>query len=372
LLTRFQVFVSSTFLDLRREREAVLHALLEMDCIPVGMELFPAANEEQWSYIKRCIKACDYYVVISAGRYGSIGPNGLSFTEMEYRYGRRIGKPVIAFLHTAPSSLPAKLGEPTAKRRQKLMDFRKLCQERLCKQWSSANDLAASFTPSLVRLMADYPSSGWVKGQAYQDIIDEYAKAQSFLRRLMNLQQVPFRFLKRVLVHTIHLDGSGSLVEDFTLSPETATLFLYPARYGVLHRMNVPVRPKVTAWDSHDGSPLSVCMLREDDVSARFGVLLDRPATIQKPRSVKIVCERKGLWKGLLDNGQIDGHLTVERPCNELVLRFEAPHGRKWQSLRSNPAVGSVQQRSVKGKSVLVWRMKNLRNIRLGYRLSFK
>lgn len=83
---RYQVFVSSTFLDLQEERQEVMQALLELDCIPSGMELFPAANEDQWSLIKKVIDDCDYYIVVLAGRYGSVGPDGYSYTEMEYRY----------------------------------------------------------------------------------------------------------------------------------------------------------------------------------------------------------------------------------------------------------------------------------------------
>ena len=32
------------------------------------------------------IDECDYYVVILAGRYGSVDADGISFTEKEYRY----------------------------------------------------------------------------------------------------------------------------------------------------------------------------------------------------------------------------------------------------------------------------------------------
>ena len=46
---RYQVFVSSTYADLQEERKTVMQALLELDCIPAGMELFPAANEDQWT-----------------------------------------------------------------------------------------------------------------------------------------------------------------------------------------------------------------------------------------------------------------------------------------------------------------------------------
>ena len=84
-----------------------MHALLELDCIPSGMELFPAANESQWSLIKRVIEDCDYYVLILAGRYGSCGPDGISYTEMEYRHALALGKPTIAFLHKDPGIIQA-------------------------------------------------------------------------------------------------------------------------------------------------------------------------------------------------------------------------------------------------------------------------
>ncbi len=77
---RYQVFVSSTFTDLKEERAAVIQTLMEMDCIPAGMELFPAADEEQFEFIKKVIDDCDYYIIILGGRYGSVGANGVSYT----------------------------------------------------------------------------------------------------------------------------------------------------------------------------------------------------------------------------------------------------------------------------------------------------
>jgi hypothetical protein len=41
---RYQVFVSSTDEDLIVERPEVIQALLELKCIPAGMELFPEAE----------------------------------------------------------------------------------------------------------------------------------------------------------------------------------------------------------------------------------------------------------------------------------------------------------------------------------------
>jgi hypothetical protein len=83
---KYQIFISSTFEDLTEERRLVTEAILSMNHIPVGMELFAAGNEDQWTFIKNRIQESDYYIVIIAERYGSIGPKGISYTEMEYRY----------------------------------------------------------------------------------------------------------------------------------------------------------------------------------------------------------------------------------------------------------------------------------------------
>ena len=160
---RYQVFVSSTFEDLQKERQEVMQALLELDCIPAGMELFPAADEEQWELIKQVINDCDYYVLIVGGRYGSIGNDGYSYTEMEYRYAVERKMPVIGFVHSDPGSLPAKKTEQTADGKEKLEEFISLVKSKMCKQWSSAGDLGSVVSRSIVKLIKSHPAVGWVR-----------------------------------------------------------------------------------------------------------------------------------------------------------------------------------------------------------------
>ena len=82
---RFQVFVSSTYLDLQEARAAVVSALLNLDAIPAGMELFPAADDDAWTLIEDVIADSDYYLLIIGGKYGSVDPElEISFTEREY------------------------------------------------------------------------------------------------------------------------------------------------------------------------------------------------------------------------------------------------------------------------------------------------
>lgn len=128
---RYQVFVSSTYDDLQEERKEVMKAILELDCIPTKMELFPASNEDQWSLIKRVIDDSDYYIVIIGGRYGSTNDDGISYTEMEYRYALETQKPIIAFLHKNPEEIKSKFAEKTQEGRDKLISFRKLAEKNL-------------------------------------------------------------------------------------------------------------------------------------------------------------------------------------------------------------------------------------------------
>jgi hypothetical protein len=69
---KYQVFISSTYTDLKEQRDAVMKLCLQMGHIPIGMETFNPADEEQWQIITRTIDSCDYYCVIVAQRYGSM------------------------------------------------------------------------------------------------------------------------------------------------------------------------------------------------------------------------------------------------------------------------------------------------------------
>ena len=166
---KYQVFVSSTYEDLQEERREVIHVLLELDCIPSGMELFPAADEDQWSLIKGVIDDCDYYIVIIAGRYGSIGPDGVSYTEMEYRYAVENNKPAVAFLHGDTDAIPNKHTEKTAEGREKLRVFCDLVQKKMCKKWKTPHELGSVVGRSLTQLRKRHPGVGWVRGDQVPD-----------------------------------------------------------------------------------------------------------------------------------------------------------------------------------------------------------
>ncbi len=96
---KFQVFVSSTYDDLKAERAAVYEAILGLDHIPVGMEYFGARSQRSVELIKSIIDECDFQLTIIGTRYGSLIPGRkVSYTEMEYDYAEKADVPQIGFI----------------------------------------------------------------------------------------------------------------------------------------------------------------------------------------------------------------------------------------------------------------------------------
>lgn len=179
---RYQVFVSSTFLDLQDERREVMQALLELDCIPAGMELFPASNEAQFELIKKVIDDCDYYLLIVGGRYGNMTAAGVSYTEMEFDYAAANSKPILAFVHADPDQITKGKSESDPAAIKKLDEFRmKVKTGRMIRQWTTAEELGSVVSRSVIKAIKTTPTEGWVKGR--------YAATTELLEQLNTLRE---------------------------------------------------------------------------------------------------------------------------------------------------------------------------------------
>jgi len=122
---RYQIFLSSTYEDLRGERQQATQAILEAGYFPSGMELFPASDDTQWDLIKSVIAESDYYVVIVGGKYGTTNESGDSYTELEYDFAVERGIPVLGFVKTNIDNIVSKFVEPDKGKRDRLDVFRK-------------------------------------------------------------------------------------------------------------------------------------------------------------------------------------------------------------------------------------------------------
>lgn len=162
---RYSVFISSTFEDLKEERQAVQDVVIAAGDFPVQMESFPAVDQDQFDFIKSLIDKCDYYILLIAGRYGTPAEDGISYTEKEYHYAVGKGIPVLAMLHGDRHGLPANRCETTDKGKASLDAFIKCVEaKRLRTLWTTPDSLRIAVREALDHAKATKPAVGWVRG----------------------------------------------------------------------------------------------------------------------------------------------------------------------------------------------------------------
>jgi len=177
---KYQIFVSSTFTDLKEERLAAMNAVIGHGHVPIGMEGFPAVDENQLQHIKQLIDECDYYILIVKNRYGSTGVNGISFTEEEYDYAVEKGKHILAFINDGEDFKSSDNEKLISKFKQKIETG------RLIKNWDNKSSLELEIYKSLGNAFNKHPQIGWVRGDAAitSSMIIELENARAKIKKL--------------------------------------------------------------------------------------------------------------------------------------------------------------------------------------------
>lgn len=211
---RYQVFISSTYSDLKEERSKVMQTVMALDCIPSGMELFSAIDTEQLEFIKKVIDDCDYYILIIGGRYGSMTEDGISYTEQEYNYAVSKGIPVLAFLHNNINQLTCDKIDLDSSKREKLEAFRdKVKTGRLVQFWNNADQLNGQVAVSLTKTIKTYPAIGWVRGNtpANEETLQEINELRKELDELR-------KYKRETQSANYEINNIASLDESISLS----------------------------------------------------------------------------------------------------------------------------------------------------------
>ena len=162
---KYQVFISSTYNDLKEERLAVTQCLLDNECIPVGMEQFHGVPMNQWDYITKMLDNSDYCILILAGKYGSIEENsGIGYTEKEFDYAVDNNIPVIRLLYKNLDSLRINQFESDSNKKEKLQDFRaKIEKDALVDYYEDIDDLKNKVSIAIHKTIKNYPRPGWIR-----------------------------------------------------------------------------------------------------------------------------------------------------------------------------------------------------------------
>ena len=165
---KYQIFISSTYEDLKEERKKVQDAILSIYQFPIGMEMFSAADEDQWEIIRETIDSSDYYILIIAHRYGSVIKEGkyagISYTQKEFRYALEQKIPVLAFLIDESVPVIPKKMERIDSKRIKLNAFKtEVRTGRMVQFWTNKDDLANQVTNALNKQIGRKDRPGWIR-----------------------------------------------------------------------------------------------------------------------------------------------------------------------------------------------------------------
>lgn len=191
---KYQIFISSTYIDLIKERQAAVEAILSARHIPAGMELFNAGNEAQLDVIRRWIDESDIYLLILGGRYGSVdSKSGKSFTELEYEYALETNKPVFAVvanefaLHN--HAIANERIEVFEKENiDKYNEFKKLVMSKVCKFYDDTKDIKLAIHETLSDFTDRYKLNGWVASRDIPDIKDLIEENERYKLQIKQLK----------------------------------------------------------------------------------------------------------------------------------------------------------------------------------------
>lgn len=187
---KYQFFVSSTYEDLKEERDIAIHAILTMNQFPVGMEMFSAADDDQWQIIKEAIDSSDYYILIIGNRYGSIEETtGVSYTEKEFDYAVSQGIPVLAFIVEKSVSMPSDKYENDPTKKEKLDSFKEKVKNsgRYVKFWKNKDNLESLISQSIAKAVTRGRRPGWVRTTDF-DIDKSHAEILRLTERVHTLE----------------------------------------------------------------------------------------------------------------------------------------------------------------------------------------
>jgi len=168
-MKKLQVFISSTYTDLKDERQSAVEAILDAGHIPAGMELFKAGNDSQLQTIKRWIDESDVFLLILGGRYGSIEKeSGKSYTQLEYEYAIEKEMPVFAVVLNE-SSLFRKAGALDASVLESVNNddykaFKNLVMSKIIKMVDDTKDIKLAIHATLSEFIRSPELKGWVRG----------------------------------------------------------------------------------------------------------------------------------------------------------------------------------------------------------------
>lgn len=311
----YKFFISSTYEDLQKERQEVISCVLDSHNFPIAMEQFPASPLNQWDYIKNEIDTTDYYILIVAGKYGTIDPDEqISYTEKEFNYAKEKQIPVIAFILKNTENLAACKTETESTRRDKINAFRErlLNAGILIKFFDDIHDLKYQVSQSIHAVIENIPRPGWVR----MTDADKNSEKNIQVSKSENERQTPLQKIMKFLENPNDWENvpGGEEKKYYKYAPEYTITFSW-------NKDDPPTRCEYYFFDHPDQSPHWGCIkiaFNQTVLKEITGIGLDGY------RFSTAVPITEGLFDHYTHDEQVWYRYMIKGEFNYLVHRFYA------------------------------------------------
>jgi len=306
---KLQVFISSTFTDLKDERQVAVESVLNAGHIPAGMELFKSGDVTQKEIIKKWIDESDVYMLILGGRYGTIDEEtGKSYTHWEYDYAGEIGKPRFSVVITE-DALETKVktfGSDVKEQWEypKYAMFRETVLGKISKFYNDLKDIKIVVLESLKEYERDESLNGWISGKEITGTSTLIKENSSLLKENVDLK-AQIEQLKKSLDKKHEIDG---------LSFEEVKKHLL--------KKNINIPKGKTGDKNLDDKKISifeVFLLKESDFAVGITNSMDMSSTDQ---ILFFVIGPELMKFGLVEKSKLAGTRVQRMQTSKLGLKF--------------------------------------------------
>lgn len=323
---KYQIFVSSPQKDLKGERDAVVKSILRLGHIPVGMEMFNAADESSWKLITRYIDDSDFYIVVLAHRYGSLDGE-VSFTEKEYDYAVEKGVPTFGFIIDTTAAWPGDRDDDDQGQREKLKKFKEKVARKQVDWWKTADQLSAQVIACMATQIPLASRPGWVRGSslpgpAVADEISRLSRENAELRARIEFPRPPALAIRIIRAriwasNKLPLEGSANSTFIINSLDGRATTIPFDHILVTITGEGKEARMPVARFRNDEGQSSSDC------------VDLNGPATVH------LDGERAALPEGILDGNKLRANWEFRQ------LGFEGSYRLSCDILKSQRGVNT-------------------------------
>lgn len=195
---RYQVFISTSGLDVSDAYRTLCQTLVIMGYFPWGVE---QRSSKTATLARRQIDESDYLILLLGADYGILSSSDMSYMQLEYIYALARQRPVIAFVLAEPRAMASYQQMPPAIQ-QKFELFRQqiLHDVHCVYTFDDITDLEFKARIHMPEVLLRYPAQGWIRSYGTRLLQDEIKRLR---QRVEQLEVKPKNHLPAAMLNLV-------------------------------------------------------------------------------------------------------------------------------------------------------------------------